>query len=131
MQNVLFRLPSVTQKRCMLKFPIYTNVPQKLVKSEIRLVGLTDHLPIFGTVDNKLRTCAETKYFRDFSRFKNELFINDHHFNFNNLVSSDVNQSMNNILKALTKIIDKNAPLKKISNSQKDCLKKPRISKCL
>ena len=39
--------------------------------------------------------------------------------NFDNLVSSDVNQSMNNILKALTKITDKHAPLKINSNSQK------------
>ena len=31
----------------------------------------------------------------------------------NNLVSSDVNQSMNNILKATTKITDKHAPLEK------------------
>ena len=38
---------------------------------------------------------------------------------------------MNNILKALTKITDKYAPLKRISNSQKRLLKKPWISKCL
>ena len=51
--------------------------------------------------------------------------------NFNDLVSSDVNQSMNNILKALTMITDKHAPLKKISNSEKRLLKNPSISKCL
>ena len=37
-QNVHFRLPSVAQKRCMLNLPIYTIVPQKLVKSEFRLI---------------------------------------------------------------------------------------------
>ena len=91
-----------------------------MVKSGICLAGITDHLPTFCTADNKLPTYDERKYFRDFSRFKDELFINDlNNLNFNNLVCSDVNQSMSNILKALTKITDKYAPLKKISNSQK------------
>ena len=91
-----------------------------MVKSGICLAGITDHLPIFCTVDNKFTTYDGLRYFRDFSRFKDELFIND----LNNLVSSDVNQSMNNIHKALTKITDKYAPLKKISNSRKRLLKK-------
>ena len=122
----------ITDHSATLIDHIYTNVPQKLVKCGICLVGITDHLPIFCTVDNKLPTCNERKYFRDFSSFKGELFINDlNNLNFSNLVSSDVNQSMNNILKALTKITDKHAPLKKISNSQKRLLKKPWISKCL
>ena len=46
--------------------------------------NLSHHLPIFGTVDNKLPTCDERKYFRDFSTFKGELFINDlNSLNFN------------------------------------------------
>ena len=108
----------ITDHSATLIDHIYTNVPQKLVKSGICLVGITDHLPIFCTVDNKLPNCNERKYFRDFFSFKNELFINDlNNLNFSNLVSPDVNQSMNNILEALTKITDKHAPLKKISNS--------------
>ena len=122
----------ITDHSATLIDHIYTNVPQKVVKSGICLTGITDHLPIFCTVNNKLPTYDDRKYFRDFSRFKDELFINDlNNLNFNNLVSSDVNQSMNNILKALTKITDKYVPLKKISNSQKRLLKKPWISKCL
>ena len=122
----------ITDHSATLIDHIYTNVPQKVVKSGICLAGITDHLPIFCTADNKLPIYEERKYFRDFSRFKDELFINDlNNLNFINLVSSDVNQSMNNILKALTKIRDKYAPLKKISNSQKRLLKKPWISKCL
>ena len=129
---IITRPTRITDHSATLIDHIYTNVPQKLVKSGICLVGITDHLPIFCTVDNKLPTCNERKYFRDFSSFKDELFINDlNNLNFSNLVSSDVNQSMNNILKALTKITDKHAPLKKISNSQKRLLKKSWISKCL
>ena len=47
---------------------------------------------------------------------------------FNNLVVSGVNQSMNNILKPLTKITDKHALIKKTCNSQKNILKK--LSPC-
>ena len=108
----------ITDHSATLIDHIYTNVPQKVVESGICLAGITDHLPIFCTVDNKFPTYHGLRYFRDFSRFKDELFINDlNNLNFNNLVSSDVNQSMNNIHKALTKITDKYAPLKKISNS--------------
>ena len=58
-------------------------------------------------------------------RFKDELFINDlKNLNFYNLVSSDVNQSKNNILKVLTKITDKHTS---ISNSQKRLSKKAWI----
>ena len=105
----------ITDHSATLIDHIYTNVPQKVVKSGICLAGITDHLPIFCTVNNKLPTYDDRKYFRDFSRFKDELFINDlNNLNFNNLVSSDVNQSMNNILKALTKITDKYAPLRRL-----------------
>ena len=122
----------ITDHSATLIYHIYTNVPQKVVKSGVCLAGITDHLPIFCTVDNKFPTYNGLRYFKDFSKFKDELFINDlNNLNFNNLVSSDVNQSMNNIHKALTKITDKYAPLKKISNSRKRLLKKPWISKCL
>ena len=114
----------ITDHSATLIDHIYTNVPQKVVKSGIILAGITDHLPIFCTADNKLPIrYEERKYFRHFSRFEDELFINDlNNLNFNSLVSSDVNQSMNHI---------KHAPLNKISNSQKRLLKKPWISKCL
>ena len=48
--------------------------------------------------------------------------------NFNNLVGSGVNQTKNNILKALTKITDKHALIKNICNSQKNIFKK--LSPC-
>ena len=43
----------------------------------------------------------ERKYYRDFSKFNNELFIDDlNKIHFNNFVSTDVNQSMNGITNA-------------------------------
>lgn len=54
---------------------IYSNFPQKVVKSGICLPGITDHLSM--SVDNKLPTYDEKKNFRDFSRFKDEQFITE------------------------------------------------------
>ena len=53
---------------------IYTNVPQKITKTGICLADITDHLPDYRTVRNRLPLCQETKYFRDFSHFDKHLF---------------------------------------------------------
>ena len=40
---------------------IYTNVPQKITKAGICLADITDHLPVFCTVNNRLPLRQETK----------------------------------------------------------------------
>lgn len=63
-----------------------------MVKFGICFVGIIDYLLIFCIVDNKFLIYDGLRYFRDFFRFKDELFINDfNNLNFNNLVSLDVN----------------------------------------
>jgi hypothetical protein len=56
---------------------IYTNVPQQIYKSGICLADITDHLPIFCSVTSKLPTFKEEKYFRDFTKFNEVLFIEE------------------------------------------------------
>ena len=81
---IISKSTRITDHSATLIDHIYTNVPQKVVKSGICLAGITDHLPIFCTLNNKLPTYDDRKYFRDFSRFKDELFINDlNNLNFN------------------------------------------------
>lgn len=46
---------------------IYTNVPHKILKTGICLADITDHLPVFCSVANKLPKDKEIKHFRDFS----------------------------------------------------------------
>ena len=113
---------------------IYTNSPQKVAKSGICLVGISDHLPVFCTIENKLPMLKENKYYRDFSKFSNEQFINDlSKINFNNLVSPSVNESMNGIINALKEVTNKHCPIRKTSNTQQRLLniKKPWITKGL
>jgi hypothetical protein len=95
-----------------------------MVKSGVCLVGISDHLPVFYTIENKLPFIQERKYYRDFSKFNNELFIDDlNKINFNNFVSTDVNQSMNGITNALKEVTNKHAPIRKTSNAQQRLLK--------
>ena len=63
----------ITDHSATLIDHIYTNVPQKVVKSGICLAGITDHLPIYCTVDNKFPTYDGLRYFRDFSRYDSKM----------------------------------------------------------
>ena len=63
----------ITDHSATLIDHIYTNVPQKITKAGICLADITDHLPVFCTVRNRLPLRQETKHFRDFSRFNKVL----------------------------------------------------------
>ena len=129
---IITKATRITDHTATLIDHIYTNCPQKVVKSGVCLVGISDHLPVFCTIENKLPFIQERKYYRDFSKFNNELFIDDlNKINFNNFVSTDVNQSMNGITNALKEVTNKHAPIRKTSNAQQRLLKKPWLSKGL
>ena len=81
---------------------IYTNVPEKIITTGICLADISDHLPIFCSIANKLPVTNETKYIRDFSKFNNDAFINAlANVDFRNLVTKDINESMNRVTEAL------------------------------
>jgi hypothetical protein len=99
---------------------IYTNSPEKVVKSGICLAELSDHLPCFCTISSKLMPNSQQKYYRDYSNFENNKFIEDlHKMNFMSFVESDINKSMNNIVNTLQSLTDKHAPIRKASNTKK------------
>ena len=113
----------VTDHTATLIDHIYTNVPQKITKAGICLADITDHLPVFCTVANRLPLSQETKHIRDFSHFNKDLFLSDlEAIDFNNLVNEDVNQSMNNVISALLSLSDKHAcaPTRKLSNRKEN-----------
>ena len=129
---IITKATRITDHTATLIDHIYTNSPQKIVESGICLADITDHLPVFCTIANKLPTSNERKFIRDFSTFREELYIDDlNKVDFKNLITSDVNQSMNSIIETLKEITNKHAPLKKTSNSKQRLLQKPWISKCL
>ena len=109
---------------------IYTNTMEKVVISGICLADITDHLSIFCTLSSKPQTQSEHKMYRDFSKFNNAAFIEDlNQINFVNLVSSDVNESILNVINILQKITDKHAPIKKTPQSKRH-INKLAYTKC-
>ena len=110
----------ITDHTATLIHHIYKNVPQKITKAGICLADITDHLPVYCTVRNRLPLCQEAKYFRDFFDFDKHLFLNDlEDIDFNQLINEDVNKSINNVINALQTVSDKHAPVKKKLSSKK------------
>ena len=119
----------ITDHTATLIDHIYTNVPQKITKAGICLADITDHLPVYCTIRNRLPLCQETKYFRDFSHFDKDLFLNDlENIDFNQLINEDVNESINNVISALQTLSDKHAPVKKLSSKKIKQSAKPWLS---
>ena len=120
----------ITNHSATLIDHIYTNSPEKVIKSGICLADISDHLPCFCTVSTKLPAFIHERYYRDFSHFDKDLFeIDLANIDFYNLVQGeDVNVNMNNIANALQEITNKHAPIRQVTNSKKRQLKKPWIS---
>ena len=69
---------------------------------------------------NKLPEMKHTQFSRDFSHFNKDLFLNDiQNINFPELISVDVNDSMNNMIETLQEITNKHAPICKLSNKKR------------
>ena len=111
---------------------IYTNIPQKVLKSGICLAGISDHLPVFCTIANKFPTTNESRYNRDFSNFNKDSFLKEiSEIDFASLIVDDVNESMNAFAETFQKITDKYAPVRKLSNKMRAQLRKPWISSAI
>jgi len=109
---------------------IYTNAPEKVIKSGICLADITDHLPFFCTFSATLPYHQQQRYFRDFSHFNNAKFVDDlKQINFLTLVYSDVNSSINSVIRVLDRLTEKHAPLKRASQSNRKQLNKPWLTK--
>ena len=108
---------------------IYTNVPCKTIKSGICLADISDHLPCFCTFTSNLPFSNQQKFYRDFTTFRKEKFIEDlKTVDFMSLINTNVHESMSSVINKLQHITDKHAPTKKASNSKMKQLKKPWIS---
>ena len=87
---------------------IYTNSPEKVIKSGICLADISDHLPCFCTFVSKIPPCKQQKFYRDFSNFKNDKFIEDlNKVDFMSIVNPDINKAMCSIVNTLQHITDK------------------------
>ena len=104
---------------------------KKVITAGICLADISDHLPIFCSIANKLPVTNEIKYIRDFSKFDNEAFLNAlANVDFRSLVTKDVNESMHRVTETLQQISDLHAPMRKVSNKKKEAIKKNMDFKC-
>jgi len=102
------------------------------LKSGICLAGISDHLPVFCTLAHKFPTTNESRYNRDFSNLNKDSFLKEiSEIDFANLIGDDVNESMNAFAETLQQIIDKHAPVRKLSNKMRTQLRKPWITSAI
>ena len=122
----------ITDHTATLIDHIYTNTPEKLIKSGLCLADISDHLPIFCTMANTLPTNNEHRFFRDFRHFNENAFHEDLlAVDFKSLISNDVSESINTIVDRLRAITDCHVPLHKASKRQWKPLERPWISKAI
>ena len=111
---------------------IYTNGTEKIITAGICLAYISDHLPIFCSIANKPPVTNKIKYFRDFSKFDNEAFLNSlANVDFRSLVTTDVNESMHRVTETLQQVSDLHAPVQKVLNKEKEAIKKTWISNAI
>ena len=129
---VITKATRVTDHTSSIIDHIYTNTPEKIIKSGICLADISDHLPVFCTLGNTLPTSNKPRYFRDFTHFNQNAFLLDlSSIDFKTLVNADANESMSNILYNLGIIMDRQAPVLKASRQKKKQLEKPWVSKAI
>ena len=110
---------------------IYTNSLQNFTSGSLT-VDITDHLPIFCVIDAQPPRNNNERYFRDYSKFKNELFLDDI-----NLIDwreilkpdKDLDEKVQDVISVLNQFVEKHAPLKKASQTKQKQLNKPWLTK--
>ena len=60
----------ITDHSATLIDHIYTNIPERVLKSGICLADISDHLPVFCTIKSKLAFQTTSRYYRDYSSFR-------------------------------------------------------------
>jgi len=128
---IITKATRITDHTSSLIDHIYTNTPEKVIKSGICLADISDHLPVF--LARTLPTSNEpTTYFRDFSHFNKNAFFQDlATVDFKSLITNDVNESMSLIVDNLRSVYDCHAPMRKASKQQRKRLQKPWISNAI
>ena len=110
---------------------IYTNSLQNFTAG-ILTVDITDHLPIFCLIEIQPPRNKHKRYFRDYSKFKNELFLDDI-----NLIDwqeilkpdKDLDEQVQDVISALNQLVEKHAPTKKACQTKQKQLNKPWLTK--
>ena len=99
---------------------IYSNnLEDEIIRCNI-LIQFADHLAQFLSINRHINRTTPSPFFRrDFSNFKDQVFINDISTqDWNNISPLDTNTTFDNILSKIENCVDHHAPLKKLNRKQ-------------
>lgn len=128
---VITKPTRITSHTATLIDHIYTNTVNRLISGVIA-VDISDHLPIFCTVETSLRKQNGQLYFRDYSKFNPESYLQDISavdWNFISGKCNNLHETTARTINTLKLIVNKHAPLKQVSRNKQKQLRKPWISK--
>lgn len=111
---------------------IYTNTDYAQIKPGIVCFDISDHLPIFCSVDAQVQRQKTVSYYRDYSKFDEKSYLNDiDAIDWNMIMqnSKDLNEKTLKIIEKIISTTDKHAPVKKLSNNKRKLFNKPWITK--
>ena len=109
---------------------IYTNTSTSQIIPGIALFDISDHLPVFCVTNTSVKRCQERMYYRDYSHFKKESYLNDfRQINWNEIIyCNNINQYTENVINTINEITNRHAPVKEVSRSKAKQLLKPWIT---
>ena len=109
---------------------IYTNAPNIGIISKIITADISDHLPIFCMTDAQIHRNNQNIYYRDYSSFNTEAYLNDiNSLDWNNIMSGqNLDSKAERLNDSIKFIVNKHAPIKPASRSKVKQLSKPWIS---
>ena len=109
---------------------IYTNNTNQII-SGIATIDISDHLPTFCIVDIPVQKQKCKRYYRDYSQFDSELYLQDIKaidWSTIHIESNDLNGIATKTIRTLQLIVNKHAPRKQISKTKQKQFSKPWIT---
>ena len=128
---VITKPTRITSHTATLIDHIYTNTVNSLV-SGILTIDISDHLPVFCMTDIKVKKQKQKMYFRDYSTFNADSFLQDvYAIDWNDITiqCTDLHEITALTIDTLKSIVNKHAPKKQTSRNKQRLLQKPWISK--
>ena len=94
------------------------------------LIQFADHLAQFLSINRQINRTTHSPFFRrNFSNFKDQVFINDISTqDWNNINPLDINSKFVNFLSKIENCLDHHAPLKKLNRKQNRKISEPWIN---
>ena len=128
---VITKPTRITSHTATLIDHIYTNTANRLISGVIP-VDISDHLPIFCTVETSVKQQNGHFYFRDYSKFNTESYIQDICTVDWDVIfgqSNNLHEATDRTIGTIKSIVKKHAPLKQVSRNKQKQLQKPWITK--